>query len=269
MPTDTYYIVREDPETGEPRPVLLVPPLSEEELREHVLGLLAGELYSSAFVPNDMVPLVFMGVCMGGLSPSDELLVKFLGSASPPETLEGDPPKPERQDYPNYEEPPEKPLLTKPSAQKQSALEWGDIEEEEWEAHLLEVKEANQALIREWDDASNAWQGSLDSIKDERDAMDVAYDALVAEWEAVLALNAERAKERDSVREAWVEKNDRVFSRWGEDIGVLMGDMRKTFPRSINGYPLFQSFRILQPGDWARIDAACRRETARLATLEV
>jgi hypothetical protein len=45
--------------------------------------------------------------------------------------------------------------------------------------------------------------------------------------------------------------------------------MGKTFPRSINGYPIFHEFVIVHPDDWARIHAAALRESKRLEKLEV
>lgn len=259
-----------DEDSGEPRVILDIGHLPQEAMREMVRGLIEGSLYPSTAVRDEDKSMVFMPLLFGALSPPEEAIREVMGSVSPPETVEDDPPKPEHPGYPNRnEDPPERPTVRRADPEMKFKMEWDDIEEEEWEAHLAEVNEENKKIIREWQDAHNAWMDSLDEIQEERQKIDAAHRESLAAWEAEMAAHTEREAGRAKAKEEWTAKYDRIFSRWAEDLGCLIGDMQKTFGRSINGYPIFHAFSIVHREDWHRIDAAARREADRLANIEV
>jgi hypothetical protein len=52
-------------------------------------------------------------------------------------------------------------------------------------------------------------------------------------------------------------------------VGVLWEYLSKAGPRSINGYPGFFSFRIMNTGDWDRVLKVIIREQERLENLEI
>jgi hypothetical protein len=264
------YRTEHDEETEEPRIIYAVNRLTQDQMRETVVGLLEGQLYPSVAVDDSMISMVFMGVAFGALAPPKELIVEVMGSEGPPEGVEGDPKKPEHPGYPALlPDPPEKPTLIKPDPAMRSALEWEDIEDEEWETHLAEVEAENRERIAKWDAESMAWHDAEIKAASVRRQIDADYDAEIKKWEAELSSHKERNAAREAAKAAWVEKYERIFSRWGEEIGCLVGDMKNTFPRSINGYPMFHAFQVVHRDDWARIDAAARREAERMQNIEV
>jgi len=160
-------------------------------------------------------------------------------------------------------------MMMRPDPTKKSALEWGDMEEEEWENHLEWVEAKNQGSIRKWEEDSMEWHRLLDGHTQIRRGIDTEHERLIAAWGAELALHQERAAEREAAYQEWVERQGRIFSRWGADVGILYGEMKNTFSRSINGQPIFHTFSILHLEDWERVDAACRRESERMRDIEV
>lgn len=269
MSNEAYYRVERDPETDEPRAIYTVKRLTTDEMREYVQGLLSGKYYPSTHVDPQVMGMVFMPALLGALHPSKELYKKFLGHEEAPEVVEGDPPKPKHPGYPEEREPPVKPVLAKPARQVVSDHEWDDIEDDEYQAYLDKIKEDNRLKIREWEDASMAWHQHLDEQSDQRKQIDDAYAEELYYWHNELERHHERTAQREALAQEWEEKRERIFSRWGEEIGTLVGDMGKTFPRSINGYPIFQEFTVVHPADWKRIHAAALRESERLKNLEV
>lgn len=54
-----------------------------------------------------------------------------------------------------------------------------------------------------------------------------------------------------------------------KEIGVLYAPMSAALPRSINGYPIFGEFRLLNKDDWARASKAIHREWSRRQKIEI
>ncbi len=53
------------------------------------------------------------------------------------------------------------------------------------------------------------------------------------------------------------------------EIGCIWEWMREAGPRSINGYPMFMSLRLLHKEDWARAKVALERESKRRENIKV
>jgi len=265
------YRVIQDEETGEDRVLLTVPRLSVEDMRDRVIRILSGELYPSDQVRDpSILEMVFMPLALGALRPDDEAILKYLGSTSPPETIEGDPEKPEHPGYPDPEaEEPVYPELIRPNPKLKSDVEWGDAEPEEWGAHLAKVEAQNQALLRAWEQEVEKHDVLRKAYQTVCGLVDAAHEKTLEDWREELASFQDRVVERERLRKEWTDKYDRVFKLWGSDLGVMVGDMRKAAPRSINGHPIFFGFEVIHRDDWDRIYNALVRETERSKTIEV
>ena len=243
-----------------------IPRLTEGEMRELVLDRLGGRVMFSSEVPEDLVAMVFgCGLAAEALRPPLELVESLVGREPVYDDLveRGAPPKPEHPGWPESPEPPVKPLLAKVPDQAQFDHSWGDLSDEDFAKVKAEVKAENDRRIREWEDASKAWHDALAEEARIRSEIDATYDAAVKDWESSLEEYEELVAEGEEAHKAWQEAYDAEFSEWLADLGVLVGEMNKTFPRAINGYPIFHAFRIIHKEDWARIEAAILREQSR------
>jgi len=250
-----------------------IPRMTEDQLREVVRDRLACKVMFSCEVHRDLVPMVFGCGLLGDVFlPPAEIIESVLGSASAPDSLPDEPDKPDHPGYPDpVGDPPEKPKLVKLPEQILSDLSWGEIAEDDPVIHeaRIEVEAENARRIREWEDASHSWHDALDKEHRVRREIDAAYEANVEAWQSELDQRAAKVAEREAARQEWHDRYDEHFGEWLADLGVLSGDMSKTFPRSINGYPIFHGFQIIHKDDWKRIEAAIIREQERSASIEV
>ena len=251
-------------QTDDLQPRMPIPRLTEDQMREIVLDRLACKVMFSGEIPIATRSLCLLPVAMGALSAPPEIRTLLLGSAEPPETLEGDPEKPEHPGYPpEPDEPPEKPTLAKIDPALLNDLEWGDVSEEDIAVAQAEAKAENQRRIREWEEASFAWHGSLDARTRACKDLDAAHESAVAAWRDSLPAHEEAKTARQAAYDNWVEKHDRIFAEWGADIGEIMGRMKDAFPRGVNGCPMFHAVTIIHKDDWERIETAIVREQER------
>ena len=253
------------------KPRMEIPRLTEDEMREMVRDRLACQVMFSSEVSKDMVGMVFgCGLAGGVFAPPAEIIESLLGSSEPPETLEGEPEKPEHPGYPEpVGDPPEKPTLARMPEPMRLDLEFGDLDESDVAEIKAEIKAENERRIRAWHDDSMAWHKALDEERRVRREIDEAHDAALEAWQASLDQHADAVAAREAARDEWIARYEEHFSEWGADVGVLAGDMSKTFPRSINGYPIFHAFQIIHRDDWKRIEAAIIREQKRSETIVV
>jgi hypothetical protein len=249
------------------KPRMPIPRLTEDEMREVVRDRLACKVMFSCEVSENMISMVFgCGMLGEALRPPADLVESLLGSSEPPEVLEGEPGKPEHPGYPEpVGDPPEKPTLIRMPESMRLDLEFGEIAEDDEDvlAVKAEVETENERRIREWDDASHAWHKALDEERRVRREINEAHDAALEAWQASLDQHADAVAAREAARDEWIARYEDHFSEWGADVGVLSGDMSKTYPRSINGYPIFHAFQIIHRDDWKRIESAIIREQSR------
>jgi hypothetical protein len=245
------------------RPKMKVPRLSEDEMREIVAKRLSRQVMFSDEVTPQSMHLVFLPLAMGGLAPPDELRKALMGSTAPPESLEGEPPKPEKPSYPDLPDAPEKPLMDTIDPEAQRLFDWGDMDADDYEAIAAKVKAVNDARIKEWMDRTLDWDKSLDVRQDEVRRLDEAYEQAIKDWQDSIEDFPRKEAEREAARQAWVAEHDAIFSEWGSDVGVLMGDMDDSFPRGINGYPMFSAMQVIHKDDWDRIRTSIIREQDR------
>lgn len=251
-------------------PKLEVMRLTPESMRELVRDRLSCQIMFSDEVPPNLLGMVFMPFLLGALNPPAEVLEKVLGSSEPPEALPEEPPKPIHPGYRDQAgEPPTKPLLGRIPQKAQSDLEWGYLTEEEWQAIKVKVDAANQEKIREWENASMAWMEALDRDTEARRLVDEEHAQAVQNWQESLSKHAEVCSQREKLREEWDEKYEALTREWTRDVGVLVGDMKHSFPRSINGFPMFHAMQIVHREDWERIRAALLREQEKAKDFEI
>jgi len=248
-----------------------IPRLTEDEMREVVRDRLACQVMFSSEVPENMISMVFgCGMLGDVLLPPREIMESLLGSSRPPEVLEGEPERPEHPGYPEpVPDPPEKPTLVGLPESIRLDLEFGDRTESDVAEIKAEMKAENDQRIQAWEEASMAWHDALDEENRVRREINAAHDAASEAWKASLDQHAEAVAAREAARQDWHDRYEEHFGEWGADVGVLVGNMSKTFPRSINGFPIFHAFRIIHRDDWKRIEAAIIREQERSANIEV
>ena len=243
--------------------------LTEKTLREVVVGVTNGNILSSSQVPDKMWNLVFMPLAMGAFIPPDELIEEAMGSREPPENLEGEPPKPTHPGYPDEPEPPTKPTMEKLDSQLLSDVEWGECGEEVLEDATLSLDSRNAKAIKDWTEESLQWQSELEVWREACLVVDEDYNTEVIEWRESLDNHKGLAEARESQRKAWIAKYDETFKDWTADFGAVFGYMKDTFPRSVNGYPMFYEVSLVHKEDWDRIMKAVEREWERQQTIPV
>jgi hypothetical protein len=245
-----------------------VPRIDEDRMRELVNGVLDGSLITTQQMRAAQVPLSFLPVALGALSPPGELRILLMGSEAPPE--EPDPPDEPVPDFqPGARARPEPDPLVTVDPVTQSAHEWGDIGDEEWDTHVIAVEKTNRDAAIEHRRAVECWERELEGYAASMKAYKADFDRSMAiykeergAWEAATA-------EHKEAEAQWVEVHDRVFERWSEDIGVLVGDTKDAFPRGVNGYPMFHAFSAVHREDWVRIRDAIDREEERRDNVQV
>jgi hypothetical protein len=247
-----------------------VPRLTLEEMRNIVHQRTTNQVMFSDEVSPEMVRMVFMPLSMGALSLPPEVKIQELGSEFPPESLPGEPPKPVHPGYQDLAgDPPAKPILERVSESSRSDLEWGYLSEEDWESIKSEVRETNEAKIRSWEEASLLWAEKVDQDITNRDRVDQEYKLRLEEWQASLDQHREAVQERERIVQEWESRYRELNQTWLQDVGVLMGNLKETFPRSINGYPIFSAFQVIHREDWERIRKALDKEAERAKNIEI
>jgi hypothetical protein len=253
-----------------PKPRLPIGRLSEDAMRELVVDIVSGKVLTSAQVPDNMCSLVFFPAAMGAFSPPPELRKELLGTTEPPESLEGEPPKPPHPGY-GGEEPklPPPPELVEVSSELVSAVEWGESDPQELEIETLRIQDMNAKAQLAWKRERGEWETALAAFKEECEKVDASYAQEVAEWKSTLDAHETKVAERKRLHDDWVARHDELFSEWMDDLGVMWGHTRDSFPRGVNGFPMFYVVGTVHKEDWNRVRLAVEREIERSQTFEV
>mgnify|MGYP003642235580 CR=1 FL=1 len=263
------WTITTDEESGEPRVRMTVPKRSQEKLRETVVGLLDGTLYPSVAVPRNLIPMVYMPVAFGGFCVPEKCRKLVMSPEEAPEVPEDPPEEPVPESHPPRPAVTAEPLLKTYSKDLAFKAKWGDIDEDEWDAHRAEIDEANEKLKAEYElaiigqeEVLGAWVAACEGVDLKHLEALRAHGELVEGWEA-------RKQEAQKVRDGWYALHGRIFGKWAADVGCLLGDMKSAAPRSINGYPMFFACSIIHLEDWERVHAAVMRESARMQEMEI
>ena len=259
---------RVESEDGEPRIIYTPPRLDPEALKATVFGILDGDLFPSAGVPEELVLTVFMPLALGGLRPPPEIVEEHVGRR--PELIDEEPPAPpEPLELPPEPAGSEKPEAVPYNEDLRSDVEWGDADEEEWLAHKAEVDLENERILDEYHQKLDSMQDVFERWEAECDAMSLAHQAAEGDFNRACDELEARKKVHEALDEEWCNKYQRIASRWTADVGVLIGDMAKAAPRSVNGYPIFFAFTVLHREDWERVHKAVMREVERRDSVEI
>lgn len=206
---------------------------SDEELRNFVRGYCDGRIYTSNDVPPDMLYMVFMPLMLGAMNFPEEVQ-KHLDQVLPQHP--GEKPsfdEPEPKDDP----PPTKPAKPDPPYQE-------DIQR--WERQCAALDDAIEAV------------GTANRIRREQwEQRKAAVDNFSqTDWERKTA--AHEAAQRGARVQYW------------KDLGIFWESTDEfTFPRSINGYPMFASVRMMSQSDWERARKAIHRELEHRKNMEI
>lgn len=99
--------------------------------------------------------------------------------------------------------------------------------------------------------------------------VDALYEKALLDWKDSLARHEEAVREREALKSDWVQKCKVLYTEWAKDLGVVMGNMKDTFPRGINGFPMIRAIQMIHKEDWIRIRDAIVREQERAKGIEI
>jgi hypothetical protein len=124
-----------------------------------------------------------------------------------------------------------------------------------WEAETLKVKDAHEARME-------TWKAECKGIrKDHRESL-AAYQKALRDWKDTNKDLLVQHKKRDA-------SHKRLFKRYTSQIGVFWEFYAQAMPRSINGYPMFASCRLMNLDDWKRCVVVINEERERREKLSV
>jgi hypothetical protein len=271
---------------------------SDDDLRKFVLGVADCQVFTSAHLnsyDNTIMGMVFMPIAMGAMAVSDEFRALLPDEPEKP----GDKPKApaltlpkeptdEWVKEPSYPaEPTDKPEPKDVPQDIINSIEWGEIEPDEATAYR-EGEGVYMERLAKWESTIwNPWKVRCDDLaakhEADRDKADAEHDA----WEAeVSRLEAEHSEAHASIEDdiqAWKQSDNdyrttkarydrisqRAFAHHFQNLGVIWEWMAKAGPRSINGYPIFFSCRLMHRDDWTRAEKAILREQTRRESIEL
>jgi hypothetical protein len=276
-------------------PVLPVPRASDDELRKFVLGVADSQIFTSAHLRpgDDVINMVFMPAALGAFSTPEE----FNDLMPEPPESPGDKPDTPVVTYPEEPEStvvePAYPVEPTPPEPKDvprhilDAVEWGEIDESEVVAYR-EGEGAFRDRLADWQVKTwQPWKDTCDGLRSKHEADLAAFKDEHNQWEAECArLEAEHTEAlavRQDEIDAWTVADrtyrreraiherhiTRARSRYFRDLGILWEWMHKAGPRSVNGYPIFFSLRIMHREDWNRALKAIIREEKRRESIEL
>ena len=92
---------------------------------------------------------------------------------------------------------------------------------------------------------------------------EIPEDMAVEEWDELRNGGHEKVVERIE------QLNEAAFAEYKSQLGLIWEYFDQSLPRSINGYPIFMSCRVMSRDDWEHIWPILQREEERLANIEV
>lgn len=241
-------------------PVLELPRLSKDDLKEFVLGLVDGQIFTSAQIRDEsLTGMVFMPLLLGGLSIPEEH--KHLV-----------PPWPEKPADLVLPAKPEPPAPEVPE-QLLRDVDWGKIDPEVLDPYR-EGLAAHEAAVAEWEaTVLHAWELACQSAELAHRAALAVHDEVVAAWEAecekLRAAHDEVVAAYEAEHEKVAARSQQVHAHYFKDIGVVWEWLSKAGPRSINGYPIFFSCRLMHREDWEKARRAAQKEMDRRKELDL
>ena len=255
----------------------VIPRLDETELRRFVLGMVDGQIFSTAHMRgHDMNVLGVVFIPLIG-----DVFYPKAGEDVPPEPVAPTPPQdpvfkevPEPPREPCY---PEAPGDAEPDPDHIANLEFGIrwnrkqpscLQEYEEQIALFNIEQAakHEAKVAEirgkWEEDLEAHKEALHKVNLENQAIADAHEVTVKEFQVTNATALKEREEWEALCERW--RLDKL-----DQLGVIYEWMSKAGPRAINGMPTFFSCRLMHKEDWERARQAIAREQERRENIEV
>lgn len=269
QPTEKGWVAYVN-EAGETCYKMRVPRRTDDELRADVRGILENQLYPSVSVPPSLVGMVFMPVLLGALAPPDEVRDLVFGGLGPKPKEPLPPEAPKKPKLPEALPFPAEPTLVEVDPEMEFKERWSDISPDEMAAHRAEVAQKNA-------ETQAKYEAELARVTKHNETLNRRATRVCREHAKKLKQHQAAYKNWETTQlaeyhqklAAWEALNEKLYTGWVQDIGCLIGDMKNTFPRSINGYPMFHAYYVVHKDDWKRIAAAVNRELDRAKNLEV
>lgn len=259
-----------------------IPSKEVPDLRQFVLDYCDGKLLCDHQVrdPN-LLGMVFMPLLFGAFSiepkegeaPSPAYLARksLLKDPGPEPVLGNPPPAPTKPPYPP--EPPPSEPFQEPDPEKvqiiKDDIEWGVAPPERLTNYLEEIRLHNVGVEFHHREALDEWERQKQAIDLEHEQALQAHQRTLRSWHRRGRRMA--AKQRqwklDKARQDALAQGFQM-GLCGE-IAVIYEYMDKALPRSINGYPCFTSFHVLNRADWERARKAIYRELQHRENMEI
>jgi hypothetical protein len=266
------------------------PSYDQKQLKQFVLDYCDGRLYCDHQCDPGIIQMVFMPLALGAFASEapDKLKgtegcpvwhaeQKLPKSPGPKPRSEAAPKPPEKPEYPAAPIPPTV-IYPDPDKEKRIASKYITIVEVQAVTDLfvegtddpqevqdyrdaIEIKNAAQEALHAA--AMVKWDQAKDTIdKAHQDAQE-AHERAMQEWrEAKVSLDTRTAQ--------WAREDAISTAAWRgftstrlQQLGVIYEEISQAGPRSVNGQPIFWSFKTLNRSDWKRAYAAILRELSR------
>jgi len=242
--------------------------MSSEDMKNFVLRYLEGLIFTSQNIDTHSIHLVFMPLVLGGLSVPDDVL-ELIRDKLPPDPGEK-PEEPEKPAAPTYPEKPVKPVKPaeiQPDPEKIALIEnkilWQEATAEARQEYLEEVSEMNQLQDQDYARELKEWRQECQKIAAASKVLDVEAAERQKNY-------LEKVRNFKAIHDAWVEADLKyslvwkgVIAGYTENVGIIWEDASQAGPRSINGYPIFFSMKLMSKSDWDRAKTAILKESKR------
>lgn len=253
-----------------------VPRMDEKTLREFVVKFTDGHIWTSRHIRGVDIGMVFMPVAFGCLSMPDKVQAKvFKGMMDNPGLEPECPDKPKKPELPEKPEKPEEPEYLKPDPdvlkEIKSGIDWQDKDTGDIASYKAKIEQQNAELRADYDVQVEAWaeecaqvEAQIQQIENEHRAKMIAWDHANKDFPAKHAKWAEQ-------RARWEALTRGIGEEYHKNLGCVWADASKdhTFPRSVNGYPIFSSCRLMHREDFIRAMKAIELEAKRREQIPV
>lgn len=255
----------------------------QEQLKQFVRDYCDGRAFCDHQVRDQSIlGMVFMPLAFGALSlkaPEEghepdraylaqQSLTKNIGKEP---KAKDPPPPPEKPPYPM--EPPKPEDWREPDPEQvriiKDDIAWDVASPERLENYLEEIRLHNVGVDYHRQQVLIDWEAQKATI-------DLAHEHALVEHAKAIQAKARADRGILTRHKAWSLRQARqnaILSGFHlgrlSDIGLIYEDLGKAGPRSINGYPIFWSFCILNKSDWERARKAIASELKRREDMEV
>lgn len=253
-----------------------LPRMDDKDLREFVISFSNNTIWTSRHIRGTDIGMVFMPVAFGCMSIPEKVQKRiFKNLMDDPGPEPECPDKPKMDELPEKPEKPEKPEPIKPDPEVlkeiKMGIDWQDKDSQDIASYKAKIEEQNAELQADYEAQVKAWQAECAQVQEKIDLIEAKHKAAMITWETV---NSDFPPKHA----AWVEAKARwdavtrgVGEQYLKDFGCVWADTAKhhTFPRSVNGYPIFSECCLMHQEDFNRAMQAIELETKRRENITV